>query len=53
MSTDAIVLLRDDHTEVRRLFREFRKPATTDARKGAIVDKVVELLTVHTYSRTR
>ena len=49
MSTDAIVLLRDDHTEVRRLFKEFQKPSTTDARKGAIVDKVIELLTVHTY----
>ena len=49
MSTDAIVLLRNDHAEVRRLFKEFQKPSTTDARKGAIVDKVVELLTVHTY----
>ena len=49
MSTDAIVLLRDDHTEVRRLFKEFQKPSTTDARKGAIVKKVIELLTVHTY----
>jgi len=49
MSTDAIVLLRNDHTEVRRLFREFQKASTTDARKGAIVDKVIELLTVHTY----
>jgi len=49
LSTDAIVLLRNDHTEVRRLFKEFQKPSTTDARKGAIVKKVVELLTVHTY----
>ena len=49
MSTDAIVLLRNDHTEVRKLFREFQKPQTTDARKGAIVTKVIELLTAHTY----
>jgi hemerythrin superfamily protein len=49
LSTDAIVLLRNDHTEVRRLFKEFQKPSTTDVRKGAIVDKVIELLTVHTY----
>ena len=49
MSTDAIVLLRNDHAEVRRLFKEFQKPSTTDARKGAIVKKVIELLTVHTY----
>jgi hemerythrin superfamily protein len=49
LSTDAIVLLRNDHTEIRRLFKEFQKPSTTDARKGTIVDKIVELLTVHTY----
>ena len=49
MSTGAIVLLRNDHTEVRKLFREFQKPQTTDARKGAIVTKVIELLTAHTY----
>jgi hemerythrin superfamily protein len=49
MSTDAIVMLRDDHKEVRALFREFQAKDTTDARKGQIVNKVVELLTVHTY----
>ena len=49
MSTDAIVILRDDHKEVRALFREFEKASTTPARKGAIVTKVIELLTVHTY----
>ena len=49
MSTDAIVLLRGDHTEVRKLFTEFQSPKTTPARKGSIVAKVIELLTVHTY----
>ena len=49
MSTDAIVILRDDHKEVRGLFREFEKSTTTKARKGTIVKKVIELLTVHTY----
>jgi hemerythrin superfamily protein len=49
MSHDAIVILREDHKEVRALFREFQASSTTDARKGAIVDKVIELLTVHTY----
>ncbi len=49
MSTDAIVLLKADHKEVRALFREFQSPKTTSARKGAIVRKVIELLTVHTY----
>ncbi|KAA1426210.1 hemerythrin domain-containing protein [Nocardioides antri] len=50
MSTDAIVLLKQDHKEVRRLFKEFQqagKDAT--ARKGHLVDKIIELLTVHTY----
>ena len=49
MSTDAIVLLRDDHKEIRALFREFRSPKTTDTRKGHVVEKIIELLTVHTY----
>ncbi len=49
MSTDAIVLLRNDHKEVRALFREFQAPRTTSARKGSIVTKVIELLTVHTF----
>jgi hemerythrin superfamily protein len=49
MSTDAIVLLRNDHKEVRALFREFTARGTTDARKGSIVRKIIELLTVHTY----
>jgi len=49
MSKDAIVILRDDHKEVRALFKEFQKAGTTDRRKGTIVEKVIELLTVHTY----
>ncbi len=49
MSTDAIVLLKADHKEVARLFAEFEKKATTPARKRAIVGKVLEALTVHTY----
>jgi hemerythrin superfamily protein len=49
MSQDAIVILRADHKEVRALFREFEKSTTTESRKGAIVSKVIELLTVHTY----
>ncbi|MGW5316554.1 hemerythrin domain-containing protein [Nocardia thailandica] len=50
MSTDAIVLLREDHKEIRRLFREFEKAGTDAyATKGRIVDKIIEALTVHTY----
>ena len=49
MSNDAIVILREDHKAVRALFREFENSSTTKARKGAIVKKVIELLTAHTY----
>ena len=49
MSNDAIVILREDHKEVRALFREFQRKDVTPARKGQIVAKVIELLTVHTY----
>jgi hemerythrin-like domain-containing protein len=49
VSSDAIVILRDEHKKIRALFREFEKPSTTDARKGTIVEQVIELLTVHTY----
>ncbi len=50
MSTDAIVLLKEDHTRVRKLFAQFQE-AGKDATKtkGAIVDKILEELTVHTY----
>ncbi|MFI1105780.1 hemerythrin domain-containing protein [Streptomyces melanogenes] len=50
MSTDAIVLLKDDHKEIRRLFRAFQAAgADAKATKHNIVDKIVEALTVHTY----
>ena len=50
MSTDAIVLLKNDHKEVRRLFREFEKAGdNATERKGQLVAKIIELLTVHTY----
>ena len=48
MSTDAIVLLKDDHKEMRRLFREF-EGAEGPATKGRIVERIIEALTVHTY----
>lgn len=50
MSTDAIVVLKEDHKEIRRLFREFTKAGPNAAvTKGKLVDKIVEILTVHTY----
>jgi len=50
MSTDAIVLLKDDHKEIRRLFREFENAGDGAVkRKGKLVDQILEALTVHTY----
>jgi hemerythrin superfamily protein len=50
MSTDAIVLLKEDHQQVKRLFREFERAGEdAHARKGELVKKIIELLTVHTY----
>ena len=50
MSSDAIVLLKQDHKEIKRLFREFQQAgADATARKGHLVDKIIEALTVHTY----
>src|SRR3954466_978356 len=50
MSTDAIVLLKDDHKEILKTFTEFEKAGeNAHAAKGKLVDRMIELLTVHTY----
>ena len=50
MSTDAIVMLKNDHKEIRKVFRDFGKAGeSAHATKGKLVDKMIELLTVHTY----
>jgi hemerythrin-like domain-containing protein len=50
LSTDAIVMLKDDHKEIRKVFRQFENAgAEAHAAKGKAVDKMIELLTVHTY----
>jgi hemerythrin-like domain-containing protein len=50
MSTDAIVLLKDEHREIRKTFRAFEKAGdNAHATKGRLVDKMIEQLTVHTY----
>ncbi|MFB8170305.1 hemerythrin domain-containing protein [Kitasatospora purpeofusca] len=50
MSTDAIVLLRADHKEIRHLFRAFESTGDDDnAVKADLVSRIVEALTVHTY----
>jgi len=50
MSTDAIVLLKTDHKDIREQFRRFQQAGeNAAAAKGRIVEKIIELLTVHTY----
>jgi hemerythrin-like domain-containing protein len=49
-STDAIVLLKEDHKEIRRAFDAFEKAGDgAEKAKGKLVDQIIELLTVHTY----
>ncbi|MBY8876114.1 hemerythrin domain-containing protein [Actinacidiphila acidipaludis] len=50
MSTDAIVLLKEDHKAVRKLFREFQSAGDrATATKDRLVKEIIEALTVHTY----
>ena len=50
MSTDAIVMLKDDHKQIRKAFKDFENAGeNAHATKGKIVDRIIELLTVHTY----
>ncbi len=50
MSTDAIVVLKDDHKTLRKLFREFQAASEKSAAaRGKIVQRIIAELTVHTY----
>jgi len=50
MSTDAIVLLKEDHKKMRKLFTQFKSAGEhATARKGEVVKDIIEALTVHTY----
>lgn len=50
MSTDAIVILRDDHKEMRKLFNAMEATgADAVVAKRDLKDKIVAALTVHTY----
>ncbi len=50
MPKDAIVLLKEDHKQMRRLFREFQKAGDgAEATKGRLAKQILEELTVHTY----
>ena len=50
MSSDAIVLLKADHKEIRRVFGEFDKAGDRQVKKrGDLVNQILRLLTIHTY----
>jgi len=50
MSSDAIVVLKADHKEIRNLFRKFQAAGDKAIKKKAtIVGQIITLLTVHTY----
>ena len=49
MSSDAIVFLKEEHKQMKRVFREFEKNKDDAGRRGDIVRRMIELLTVHTY----
>jgi len=50
VSTDAIVLLKEDHKEMRRLFKAFQDAEEGPAdQRQKLVGQIIEALTVHTY----
>jgi hemerythrin-like domain-containing protein len=50
MSTDAIVILKDDHQQIRKLFRDFQGAGeNATATKGKLATRIIEELNVHTY----
>jgi len=50
MSTDAIVMLREDHKEIRRVFREFERSTDASAdNQRRLVHQMMTLLKEHTH----
>jgi hemerythrin-like domain-containing protein len=50
MSTDAIVVLKDDHRAILKTFKDFQDAGENAHKtKQKLVDRMIELLTVHTY----
>ena len=50
MSSDAIVMLREDHKQIKKLFREFKGAGeNAAATKERLARQILEMLTVHTY----
>jgi len=50
VSTDAIVILKDEHQQMRRLFKQFQQAGErATAEKGRLVQEIIGALTAHTY----
>ena len=49
MSSDAIVILKQDHKTVKGLFRDFERSGEDLNLKQKLVNEIIEELTVHTY----
>jgi hemerythrin-like domain-containing protein len=50
MSTDAIVMLKEDHTRVKQLFKRFEEAGDRARKqKAEIVQQILTELTIHTY----
>jgi len=50
MSTDAIVILKDEHQQLRKLFGDFQAAgAKATATKGSLATRIIEKLTIHTF----
>lgn len=48
--TDAIVMLKEDHVRIKRLFREFEQAGDrAQKQKAGLVNRILTELTVHTY----
>jgi hemerythrin-like domain-containing protein len=53
MSDDVIVMLREDHREIRRAFRAFDRTGDTEtAQRGEIVDHIIDLVSAHGSAET-
>lgn len=50
MPTDAVVVLKDDHQKLRKLFDDFKTTGpNATVTKGKISKNIIEQLTIHTY----
>jgi hemerythrin superfamily protein len=52
MSTDAIVMPKDDHQEIRRLFHDFQAAGNATATKAKLATRIIEALRVHALPET-